>query len=45
MKKNLTQNKVFNSGKIEGKVEYTLFYKYKSLGFSIKFKKLRTKPG
>ena len=45
MKKNLAQNKVFNSGKIEGKVEYTLFYKYKSLDFGIKFKELRTKPG
>ena len=46
MKKNLAQNKVFNSGKIEGKVEYTLFYKYKSLDFGIKFKsKLRRKPG
>ena len=32
-----------NFGKSEGKVEYTPFYKYKSLDFGIKFKnKLRT---
>ena len=54
MNKNLTQNKVYNyfnigdvkTGKIERKVEYNLFYKYKSLYFGIKCKnKLRTKPG
>ena len=55
MNKDLAQNKMFNyfiigdakrDGKIEGKVEYTLFYHYKSLDFGITFKsKLRTKSG
>ena len=52
--KDLAQSKVYNyfnigdakTGKIEEKVEHTLFYKYKGLDFGIKFKnKLRTKPG
>ena len=47
MSKDLSQNKVYNyfhigdakTAKVEGKVEYTFFYKNKSLGFG---KKIRT---
>ena len=53
MNKDLAQNKVFNyfntgdaKTLVNLKEKYSaLFYKYKSLDFGIKVKKLRTKPG